>query len=185
MLNRIKIFKNVYMVFSICFMFVGALMIMLPDDKADEVCIILGALLVLYGIVKLFGYFVKDIYQLAFQFDLALGIFFMIVGIALIKNSAFLTDRIAFVMGCTIVLDSVLKLQTAIDAKRFGIENWWTIVMSALFVFVSGIVLLFIPYDRTGMITNMIGLSLVFDGILNIVVVLNTIYKVKKGAHEA
>ncbi|MFQ9732082.1 MAG: hypothetical protein ACLT8X_11075 [Mediterraneibacter faecis] len=34
-----------------------------------------------YGIIKMIGYFSKDLYCLAFQYDLACGIFLIILGV--------------------------------------------------------------------------------------------------------
>ena len=52
------------------------------------ICLIFGIYMIIYGAVKIMGYFAKDAYQLAFQFDLALGIVIAIVGIVFVCRTA-------------------------------------------------------------------------------------------------
>lgn len=43
-------------------------------------CRVIGAVSLFYGVSKILGYFSHDLYNLAFQFDLALGVFTLIFG---------------------------------------------------------------------------------------------------------
>ena len=72
-MNGIKNFKNMYSILTICLILVGAVLLIAPGIALDVVCIIFGIYMIIYGAVKIMGYFAKDAYQLAFQFDLALG----------------------------------------------------------------------------------------------------------------
>ena len=49
----------------------GILLVALPDFSAELFCRILGIIMLLFGLIKMIGYFSKDLYRLAFQFDLA------------------------------------------------------------------------------------------------------------------
>lgn len=46
----------------------------------------MGIMLILYGAIKISGYFTRDAFCLAFQFDLAFGILLMAVGVILIAR---------------------------------------------------------------------------------------------------
>ncbi len=48
--------------------------------------------LIIYGVTKLSGYFAKDLFQLAFQFDLALGIVSIVLGIIIIKKTEYIIE---------------------------------------------------------------------------------------------
>lgn len=80
---RIRIAKIGYFVISVLFCALGAVLILYPELSAVLLCRSLGVLLGVYGVIKLIGYFSKDLYRLAFQFDLAWGILFVALGVIL------------------------------------------------------------------------------------------------------
>ena len=79
-----------------------------------------GAALIAFGAVKLIGYFSKDLYRLAFQFDLAFGALQSALGLVLVIRSESAMSLLCIILGIGIVADSLFKLQTAMDARRFA-----------------------------------------------------------------
>ena len=77
-------------------------------------------------------------------------------------------------------MDGALKLQTAVDAKKFGIEKWWLILIIALLVSIVGIILMVIPFAAQTVAAWIIGINLVLDGVLNICVVLSTVKTIRR-----
>ncbi len=75
---------------SVCWVF--------SDGKAQKLCkmlcVLMGIMLILYGAIKISGYFTRDAFCLAFQFDLAFGILLMAVGVILIARKNFAVDLI-------------------------------------------------------------------------------------------
>mgnify|MGYP000601043191 CR=1 FL=1 len=67
----------------------------------------------------------------------------------------------------------------AVDAKKFGIEKWWLILIIALLVSIVGIILMVIPFAAQTMAAWIIGINLVLDGVLNICVVLSTVKTIR------
>ena len=53
----------------------------------------------MYGAEKIIGYFSRDMYRLAFQFDLALGIFVAIIGVILLLRPGRVLERVDFIVG--------------------------------------------------------------------------------------
>ena len=64
--------KNAYTVMTICLIALGAALLFMPQLGLKTMCMLYGVFLIIYGVTKLSGYFAKDLFQLAFQFDLAL-----------------------------------------------------------------------------------------------------------------
>ena len=83
-------------------------------------------------------------------------------------------------MGIVILIDGALKLQTAVDARKFGIEKWWLILIIALLVSIVGIILMVTPFAAQTMAAWVIGINLVLDGVLNICVVLSTVKTLRR-----
>lgn len=83
----------------------GLLLIIVPDFSAQLVGILCGVLLVAFGIVRLVGYFSKDLYRLAFQYDLTSGILLILLGIIMLCNPSSLMTVVCVVLGFFILTD--------------------------------------------------------------------------------
>lgn len=174
-MNGIKNFKNMYSILTICLILVGAVLLIAPGIVLDVVCIIFGIYMIIYGAVKIMGYFAKDAYQLAFQFDLALGIVIAIVGIVFVCRTARVVQLLSTCIGIVMLVDATFKIQTSIDSKRFGISRWWLMLILAVIVAAIGILLILMPGETTRLMVRLIGLNLCMDGILNLVIVIDTV----------
>ena len=174
-MNGIKNFKNMYSILTICLILVGAVLLTAPGIALDVVCIIFGIYMIIYGAVKIMGYFAKDAYQLAFQFDLALGIVIAIVGIVFVCRTARVVQLLSTCIGIVMLVDATFKIQTSIDSKRFGISRWWLMLILAVIVAAIGILLILMPGETTRLMVRLIGLNLCMDGILNLVIVIDTV----------
>ena len=91
-------------------------------------CIAGGILLITYGIIKIIGYLSDDLYNLAFQYDLGCGLFLIVLGMIVLVRNIRIQDHLYQGMGCLILLDSLLTIQTCGDAKKFGLETWYRIL---------------------------------------------------------
>ena len=169
-MNGIKNFKNMYSILTICLILVGAVLLIAPGIALDVVCIIFGIYMIIYGAVKIMGYFAKDAYQLAFQFDLALGIV-----IVFVCRTARVVQLLSTCIGIVMLVDATFKIQTSIDSKRFGISRWWLMLILAVIVAAIGILLILMPGETTRLMVRLIGLNLCMDGILNLVIVIDTV----------
>lgn len=175
LMNDIKGIKNMYSVLTACLIIVGLVLLAIPGIALNAVCIIFGIYLIIYGVVKIIGYFAKDVYQLAFQFDLALGIVAAIVGIVFICKTSSIVQILSTCIGIVMLIDATLKIQTSLDSKRFGISSWWLMLVMAIMVAAVGIMLILMPGETTKVMIRLIGLNLCLDGVLNLIIVVNTV----------
>lgn len=167
-MRLVKEAKRAYMILSGIFMLVGLCLTIWPEISIVTFCCVLGGLCVIYGIIRLVGYFSKDRYRLAFQFDLALGIFVLVFGIILLFHPRPIIALLPVVIGLYIAIDSVFKLQTALDAKRFGMPRWWLMLILAIVAGGFGILLVFNPFEGAALFMRLIGITLIIDGIQNL-----------------
>lgn len=147
---------------------VGLTMLIFREIPTNVETIILSVLCILVGGAKILGYFSNDLYRLAFQFDLAIGLFLAIIGVlTLIVGSK---DPLGTVrlFGIYIFIDGLLKLQTAIDAKKFGIARWLVILLTAILMVGVGIVGLLASYLEQISQLIVLDVALMLDGLVNI-----------------
>lgn len=178
-MKNLKTAKNVYVVMTIFCIVGGAILLVWPGLGLDVLCKICGVFFMIYGLAKISSYLTKDLFQLAFQFDFGLGIVSMILGVLMIFRTDHIVEILAFCIGIFMLVDAALKIQTALEAKRFGIERWKWILITAIASGIVGALLLFSPMKTTNLIVRMVGLGICLDGVMNLVVVTNTVRKIK------
>ena len=178
-LKQLKLAKNGYIVMSILFMILGICLIIWPDCSMAVFCTAVGIMLIAYGCIKIIGYFSRDFYCLAFQFDLAFGILLMAVGVIMIARKNFAVDLIFSVFGILILADALFKIQMSVDAKRFGLVQWWQILIVALATGVIGVLVFIRPFDAAATMMILVGFSIFLEGLLNLCVALLTIRIIK------
>lgn len=172
--NLVKI-KRIYQILSLACAGLGLFFMLKPDVALVTMCRICGIFFLAYGLVRLFGYFSKDLFQLAFQFDFALGVFSLVIGVILLVRVDRIVELFPVCIGICILIDGVFKLQTALDARKFGIERWWIILIIAIAVAFTGFCLTILPRTTTEFLVRLLGFNLCLDGILNFWVVLKTV----------
>lgn len=177
--NRIQAAKTGYITISVLLCILGAVLIAVPDFSAKLICRIIGGIMVLFGVIKIIGYCSKDLYRLAFQFDLASGILLAALGIILIVRTDLMVHFIGTVMGICVLADALLKIQISIDSKIFGIHKWNLILIAAIVTGVVGFLLILRPSESIQALMLLLGLALITEGVMNLITVLTAVQMIR------
>jgi uncharacterized membrane protein HdeD (DUF308 family) len=140
--NIVKEVRVIHVIVSALLFFSGVFLIIRPDIGGVAARWLVGANLILTGTVRMLGYFSNDLYRLAFQYDLAIGGLSAILGILIFIYPDNVPELLPYVLGAYIILDGLFKLQTAFDAKQFGMKKWIGLLICAAAVSVCGIAVL-------------------------------------------
>lgn len=170
-----KAAKIGYIVLSLLFCALGILLMLLPEFSPGVMGRLLAAGMILFGAVKLVGYFSKDLFRLAFQYDLAFGILLIALGIITLARPKDSMSFLCVMLGVAVLTDGLFKVQIAIDAKVFGIRRWWLILGLAILSGGFGIALVVRPSESLNVLSMLLGLGLLAEGILNLCVALCTV----------
>ncbi len=179
-----RIAKTGYIVISVLLCVVGIAFIAVPNISTEIIGICIGIAMILFGAVKLVGYFSKDLFRLAFQFDLELGVLLAVLGVVVLFNPKDLMEFICIAIGISILLDGLYKIRIAMDSKRFGIKSWWVILAMAAVTGVIGIFLIFNSAVGSQLLSILLGATLLAEGILNLYTVISTVLIVKNQAPD-
>ena len=174
-MRLVRAAKVGYIFASIITMLVGLVLIIWPELSVSMICMVMGAIIMLSGAAKLFGYFTNDLYRLAFQFDLALGILTMLLGALMIFMPSKFSQFLFIAAAIYVIVNGLFTLQTAIEAKRFGLRKWWVLLAGAILSGLIGVLLLIKPFESAAAITRLVGGALIADGLQNLVVAALTI----------
>lgn len=174
-----KVAKIGYIIISALLCVFGILLIVLPDFSAAVLNVICACILIFFGLVKLVGYFSRDLYRLAFQYDLPFGILLILIGIIMITNPGSLMTFMSITLGVYILTDGLFKIQISLESKKFGIKKWWLIFAFAVLCTLGGLLLMFRPGEGTRVLMVLLGITLLLEGILNFSTVITAVKIVK------
>ena len=177
-----RVAKTGYIAVSILLAVLGIVLIAWPTFSVNALGVICGILLVLFGGVKLVGYFSKDLYRLAFQYDMPFGTLLIILGIIMLIHPGNLASFICVVFGLSVLISSLFNIQTALDAKKFGINQWWLIFALSVIAAVWGLILVFRPSEAADVMAVLLGITLLFESAVNICTVVTSV-KIVKNQH--
>ena len=170
--SMIRAAKLGYIILSAVFCALGIWVIVRPDSSAALLSRMVGIMMIAFGIVKMIGYYSRDLYRLAFQHDLALGILTIAMGLLIALRPNWALNLLCLLLGIEIITDGLFKLQTSLDARRFGLPTWWLMLAFAVVAGGVGIALVIAPAESGQAMVKLLGASLVADGVLNLCVAL-------------
>ena len=170
-----KIAKFGYIIVSAIFCIVGIAMIMLPAPSAKAIGIFCGIAMLVFGIIKLVGYYSKDLFRLAFQYDFQFGILLIILGLLTLFRPGNIMNFISISFGVCMIADSLFKAKIAFDAKQFGVNEWWLTLALSILTGLAGLLLAFRPSEVVSVIMTLLGVSLLTEGILNLSVAISLV----------
>ena len=104
----------------------------------------------------------------------------MALSAAMFLHPEHVISSLCIILGITILTDGLLKIQTSIDARRFGLETWWLILLAAIPAGAAGMVLMLRPSRSAQTLTILMGVALLAEGILSLCVALCAVKVIKK-----
>ena len=131
--------------------------------------------MMVFGIIKLVGYYSKDLFRLAFQYDFQFGILLIILGLLTLFRPGNIMNFISISFGVCMIADSLFKAKIAFDAKQFGVHEWWLTLSLSILTGLAGLLLAFRPSEAVSVIMTLLGVSLLTEGILNLSVAISLV----------
>ena len=174
-MKQLKLAKNGYIIMSVLFMILGICLIIWPDCSMSVFCTAVGIMFIVYGVIKIIGYFSRDFYCLAFQFDLGFGILMIAVGILILVRREAILRLIFVIFGLVILTDALLRIQMSVEAKKFGLKLWWAVLLIAVATGIFGMLLLVDPAGGAKLTVIFTGVAFLLEGILKLCVVVYTV----------
>ncbi len=166
--NVVRAAKTTYIVASALVLLLGAMILIFKPVSILR--FLVGGCFLCVGATKLFGFFSNDLYKLAFQFDLALGFLTLIVGLVLLIRRDISLPMVAVIAGLYVLVDALFKIQTALDARKFGMSKWVIILISAILADIVGLLTLFDPFRNVDAesLLILIAIAFILNGMQNI-----------------
>lgn len=166
-IEKNKIARDGYVFISIIFYITGLLHMLWLGAAPMAVCIVGGIILISYGIIKVIGYFSNDLYCLAFQYDMGCGLFLVVIGVIILGCNLRIRPYLMPGLGLLILLDSLMKVQTAREARAFGLKSWILLLFLSILAGAFGVLIVIMPFQKLRIVYMITGCGLLAEGAMN------------------
>ncbi len=161
-----------YIVMSVLFCLLGLVLLVWPNLSISLIGIAAGIMLIVFGLVKLGGYFTRDLYELAFQHDLAFGLLLIALGVMLLAQPSRAMSFLCLILG--IYVPGRRPVQGADGLRREALRPEKLVADSGAGNHRGciGVVAAFRPAASARVLTILMGVSMMAEGALNLSVAL-------------
>ena len=115
-----RVAKVGYIVLSVAMGSLGAVFIVRPETSAVALGRLCGGLMILLGVIKLVGFFSKDLYRLAFQYDCIFGALLIALGATVLLRPGGLLTVLCVALGLYICSGCAWRGRHAPSASGSG-----------------------------------------------------------------
>ena len=151
--------KTGYIIMSVLLCVLGVVLFVWPGVSVAVIGELLGIGMIVFGAVKVAGYLSRDLFRLAFQYDLAFGVLLMALGVVTLTHPGETIGFLCVVYGILVLSDGLFK----------------AILLAAACAGVLGVLLVLRPGEGAQALTMLLGASLFLDGVMNLLVALLTV----------
>lgn len=170
-MNEVNGVKKSFCVLSVAYFVLGLVLIIWPGISVRTFCYVFGIGMVIFGGTYMILYFTRERLRGVMQPEMVLGVVGLATGAYILLKMDYVMEVIPFAMGLVGLLGAMVKLQDAIDLKKLQQKYWYIMLIWSLILFGFGVILVVNPFEELGLmvIVKMIGVSLILDGIGNLV----------------
>lgn len=178
-MEEVKGFRKNFIILSVFYVVAGIVLLFWPEMSIELFCKVLGIGMLIAGITHVIIYFTKDHMLNVMQMDLVIGVLCVSFGAYFLLHPEFVENALPFAVGVLLLMGAIVKLQNAIDMKRLHFRFWKAVLFFSIVMLISGGILIYNPFVGEAL-TLFIGISLLLDGLLNIVCMLCIAHLFKK-----
>lgn len=161
--NRMIIYS---MITSILAIIVGLVLIFLPTVSNKVVGIIVGVIILVFGINAIYKYFHRDGAKL-YSLNIIFGVLYSILGVVIILYPYSVMEFVTVCLGIFIIINGATKVNYGIWLKKGSEDSWLVTLVTGIFLVVLGIMVVFNPFSSFTL-TQLSGAFLIIVGILNV-----------------
>ena len=146
-------------------MVLGAVLVVWPDRSVRLMCTLLGAALLICGLVYILGWLVRRREGGISAFTLIPGVVLSGLGIWLMTSSDSVIALVQYVFGAVVIFHGVLDVQSSVSLMRQGAARWWLDLDLSALTLALGALILINPFGTFAALVTLIGLVLIYDGL--------------------
>lgn len=172
-MDLLKQAKSSLIGLSAVYLALGIVMVINPIFVSNFICYVIGALLIVAGSSGIFTYIRAGESGGFAKITLLVSVLFTALGIYIFISPESFVSIIPLVVGVMLIIESLDKISSVINAKKNGYENWWKMLIATVIVFILGLVLILNPFETVAVFIRVIGIFLMIDAISNLYLAYN------------
>lgn len=162
---------------SIGFALIGLVIAYNPNTTFQVVSYLIGAIFIIYGIIKMIEYFkMKGSYDL-YNYELVYGIIAILLGIVVIVWNGMIETLLRIFVGIWIIYSGAMRFGLVLKLQKMESDNkvWLVVLLISLAILFCGIYVLANP----GTVVMTVGIIMVVYAVMDIIEEIIFIKKVK------
>ena len=152
---------------SIVFIVLGIALIIWPNTSMDIIVYLMGAIVLVAGLLKVISY-LKSEQSFKSIYEIIEGTIFLIAGLMMVFFSEQVIQIMTYIFGIYICFDGIMNLQKGFEFKKLDYHPWKIVLPIGAITLVIGIIFLCHPFNAMEMLVLMMGVVLVYDGVINL-----------------
>lgn len=161
--NRMIIYSLLTAILAIL---VGLTLIFLPSVSNKIVGIIMGVVILIFGINAVYKYFHRDGAKI-YSLNIVFGVLYSILGVVIILYPFSVMEFVTVCLGIFVIINGTTKINYGVWLKKGNEDSWLVTLVTGIFLVIIGIMLVFNPFASLTL-TQLCGAFLIIVGILNV-----------------
>lgn len=167
MREKLRQLKFSFFLASVLYVLLGAALLLWPGVGGMALCRLLGAALLLYGLVTIAGFLLRREMD-GFRLELLFGVVAAAVGLVFLLQPRAVFSILSMVMGVYVIIDSLVALKRTLALYRLEYPYWWVSLLLSLLGAGLGVVLLWKPFSAAEAMSMLIGAVFFYLGIVDL-----------------
>ena len=109
--------KLSFLLAAVLYVILGLVLLIWPGVSATVFCYAFGGILLIYGMVAIVSFFLRDSWQGSFVFELFLGIVAAALGLLFLLRPVIVASVLPVILGLFIVVDGLVNLKRALELR--------------------------------------------------------------------
>ena len=165
MVNYLKKVKVNDSISSIICTVIGIVLLIWPGTSTHVVCMVLGGVLLAYGVIQIVLYLMAKERTLYHQGMLILGIVFAVIGAWILLKPEMIIAAVPVIMGIIITIHGLHNVIQGLQLKKMDYDKWWVAFGLGILTIVLGGILVYNPFSVVNTVVRVIGAFLIYDGV--------------------
>lgn len=161
--NRMIVYSLLTAILAIL---VGLTLIFLPSVSNKIVGIIMGVVILIFGINAVYKYFHRDGAKI-YSLNIVFGVLYSILGVVIILYPFSVMEFVTVCLGIFVIINGATKINYGVWLKKGNEDSWLVTLVTGIFLVIIGIMLVFNPFASLTL-TQLCGAFLIIVGILNV-----------------
>ncbi|WP_297235061.1 HdeD family acid-resistance protein [uncultured Flavonifractor sp.] len=164
MKERLKNMTVSFVFLSVLYLLLGVVLLLWPTLVMDIISYAFGAILLLYGLFAIIGFYRSEDRRGGAFLGLFLGIVAAAVGAIMVLYPPLIQSIIPVILGLYIAIDGLLSVKRTLELQRMDYARWNVNLILSLISAALGIFVVFHPLLTEAALFRVIGVVLIYAG---------------------